>query len=79
MSDEGSEEIPEFFKFYHSRKSSKIHRKENSSKKSTGPPKTKERSAGNCPTLQTVSRTSDQFDVFDAAQVGRQSKGSIAA
>ena len=47
----------------------------------TGAPKTKERSAGNFPTFQTVSkrRQINFFDVFDAAQVGRQSKGSLAA
>ena len=47
----------------------------------TGPPKTKEHSAGNCPTLQSVSkrRQINLFDIFDAAQVGRQSKGSLAA
>ena len=47
----------------------------------TGAPKTKERSAGKFPTLQTVSKRLqiNFFDVFDAAQVGRQSKGSIAA
>ena len=43
--------------------------------------KTKERSAGNFPTLQSASKRAqvNLFDIFDAAQVGRQSKGSIAA
>ena len=47
----------------------------------TGTPKTKERSAGNCPTLQSASKRAqvNLVDVFDAAQVGRQSKGSVAA
>ena len=50
-------------------------------KKRTGPPKTKERSAGDCPTLQSASkrRQINLFDIFDAAQVGRQSEGSLAA
>ena len=45
-----------------------------------GAPKTKEHSAGNCLTLQSVSkrRQINLFDIFDAAQVGRQSKGSLA-
>ncbi len=49
-------------------------------KKRTGPPKTKERSAGNCTTLQSASKRAqvNLFDIFDAAQVGRQSEGSIA-
>ena len=47
----------------------------------TGPPKTKERSAGNFPTLQSISNRAqvNLFDIFDAAQVGRQSEGSLAA
>ena len=45
------------------------------------PPKSKERSAGYCPTLQSFFKRAqvNLFDIFDAAQVGRQSKGSIAA
>ena len=47
----------------------------------TGPPKTKERSAGNCTTLQSAFKRAqvNLFDIFDAAQVGRQSEGSLAA
>ena len=46
----------------------------------TGAPKTKERSAGNCPTLQSFFKRAqvNLFDILDAAQVGRQSKGSLA-
>ena len=40
----------------------------------------KERSAGNCPTLQSASKRAqvNLFDVLDAAQVGRQNEGSVA-
>ena len=50
-------------------------------KKRTGASKTKEHSAGNFPTLQTVSKRPqiNFFDVFDAAQVGRQVEGTFAA
>ena len=50
-------------------------------KRRTGAPKTKEHSAGYCPTLQSASkrRQINLFDIFDAAQVGRQSEGSLAA
>ena len=56
------------------------HRRKFFQKKRTAP-KTKEHSAGNCLTLQSVSkrRQINLFDIFDAAQVGRQSKGSLAA
>ena len=66
----------------HSRKFAQDSQKRNFfQKRRTGPPKTKEHSAGNCPTLQSVSkrRQINLFDIFDAAQVGRQSKGSLAA
>ena len=47
----------------------------------TGAPKTKEHSAGDCPTLQSASKRAqvNLVDVLDAAQVGRQSEGSLAA
>ena len=42
-------------------------------------PKTKEHSAGDYPTLQSASKRAqvNLVDVLDAAQVGRQSKGSV--
>ena len=47
----------------------------------TGAPKTKEHSAGDYPTLQCASKRAqvNPVDVLDAAQVGRQSEGSLAA